>query len=100
MFALSSDTEQMPNSLLQAMAAGRAVAAVDVGDVKRILSPENRAFVVPKDDEGGFANALGSLLAEADARIHLGQRNQAHVQRHYSEERMFRAYAAVFEDRP
>lgn len=98
-FALSSDTEQMPNSLLQAMAAGRAVAAVDVGDVKRMLSPENRAFVVPRDDEGGFANVLGSLLGEAGARIHLGQRNQAYVQRYYSEERMFRAYAAVFEDR-
>jgi glycosyltransferase involved in cell wall biosynthesis len=36
-FALSSDTEQMPNALLEAMAASRAIAAVDVGDVKTIV---------------------------------------------------------------
>src|SRR3546814_16840210 len=41
-FALSSDTEQMPNSLLQAMAAARPVAAVDVGDLSRIRSEERR----------------------------------------------------------
>src|SRR3546814_6853205 len=39
-FALSSDTEQMPNSLLQAMAAARPVAAVDVGDLSRLVAPE------------------------------------------------------------
>src|SRR5271156_5258828 len=54
-FALSSDTEQMPNALLEAMAASRAVAAVDVGDVKSILCEDNRHFVAARDDEAAFA---------------------------------------------
>ena len=45
LFALSSDTEQMPNALLEAMAASRAVAAVNVGDVKRIAGANVRRIV-------------------------------------------------------
>ena len=45
-FAMSSDTEQMPNALLEAMAASRAIAAVDVGDVKSIVCEDNREFIV------------------------------------------------------
>ena len=36
-FALSSDTEQMPNAVLEAMAARLPVASVDVGDVKDMV---------------------------------------------------------------
>ena len=56
-FALSSNTEQMPNSLLQAMAAGRPVASVDVGDVARMVAPENRDLIVPRDDEAALSGA-------------------------------------------
>ena len=48
-FALSSDTEQMPLSVLEAMAARRAVVATDVGDVRHMLANENQPFVVPRN---------------------------------------------------
>ena len=91
-FALSSDTEQMPNSLLQAMAAGRPVAAVDVGDVGRIVAPENRAFVVPRDDAGALTVALAALAASPEQRRFLGARNQARAKDVYSLEAMIAAY--------
>jgi len=62
-FALSSDTEQMPNALLEAMAASRAIAAVDVGDVKTIVCEENREFIVARDDEPAFAAANHPVAA-------------------------------------
>jgi glycosyltransferase involved in cell wall biosynthesis len=95
-FALSSDTEQMPNSLLEAMAAGCAVAAVDVGDVKNILSPENREFVVPRDDGPAFAGAIVRLLRDPHKRAELGKKNRERVAALYSQDRMFEAYARIF----
>jgi len=97
-FALSSDTEQMPNSLLQAMAAGRPVAAVDVGDVARIVAVENRPLVVPRDGAGALTVALAALVGDAERRRVLGALNQARAQDHYSLEAMISAYAALFRD--
>ena len=45
-FAMSSDTEQMPISLLEAMAAGLPTAATDVGDIKAMLPEQAARFVV------------------------------------------------------
>jgi glycosyltransferase involved in cell wall biosynthesis len=97
LFALSSDTEQMPNSLLQAMAAGRPVVAVDVGDVRRVVA--NRAFVVAKDDEAGLCGAFERLLGDGATRARLGRLNQSRVRKHYTEARMFDAYETIFADR-
>src|SRR5262249_21991803 len=95
-FALSSDTEQMPNSLLQAMSAGRPVAAVDVGDVREIVAPENRPMIVPRDERGALANAIAILVTDPRRREVLGRLNQEHVSRHYAFETMIAAYGAIF----
>lgn len=96
-FALSSDTEQMPNSLLQAMAAARPVAAVDVGDVRAMVSPENRRLVVARDDDGALTAALNELASDPQERADLGRSNQQHVKAHYSFEGMIAAYADLLE---
>jgi L-malate glycosyltransferase len=95
-FALSSDTEQMPNAVLEAMAASRAVAAVDVGDVRSMLSSENREFVVPRDDAAGFATAIAALLRDPGKRDQLGRRNRERAQAAFSQDRMFEAYARLY----
>jgi len=96
-FAISSDTEQMPNALLQALAAGRPVAGMDVGDVRLMVAPENRRLIAPKGDERQFRDALKQLLSEADTRRRLGEANQAHVRVNNSEQNMFQAYRALFD---
>ena len=94
-FALSSDTEQMPNALLEAMAASLAVAAVDVGDVKSIVCEDNRRFVVPRDDTPAFAAAIATLLRDPERRRTLGLNNRERVAAHFSQERMFAAYRDI-----
>lgn len=97
-FAISSDTEQMPNTLIQAMAASRPVAGVDVGDVKANLSPANQAEIVAKTDEPGFAAALDRLLSDQPLRETLSIANRRHVVEHYSSQRMFANYGAIFDE--
>src|SRR5205814_4357965 len=95
-FALSSDTEQMPNALLEAMAASRAVAAVNVGDVKSIVCEENREFIVERDNGAAFAGAITRLLHDPDKRQALGCANRRRVVTEFSQERMFCAYSRIF----
>jgi glycosyltransferase involved in cell wall biosynthesis len=94
-FALSSDTEQMPLSVLEAMAAGLPIVSTDVGDLKQMLTGENRPFVVPREVEA-LADALCRMLDDADLRATLGAANRAHAAIDYDEGRMFAAYERLF----
>lgn len=98
-FSLSSDTEQMPISLLEAMAAGCAAAATDVGDVRRILAEENHPFVVPKDPER-LAQSLLRLLESPETRRIAGAANARRARQVFGQETMFAAYRKLYTGRP
>lgn len=96
LFALSSDSEQFPISVVEAMAAGRAVAATDVGDVSAMVAAENRPFVTPAGDEAAFAAALSSLAGNEPLRRSIGEANRALARAEYDEKAMVAAYRAVY----
>ncbi len=95
-FAMSSDTEQMPISLLEAMASGVAVAATDVGDIRAMLPPQSQGYVTACDD-AALASALRALLSEAPARFAAGAANHARAVADFGQQAMFDAYAALFD---
>lgn len=95
-FALSSDSEQFPISLIEAMAAGLPVVSTDVGDICNMVAAENRRYVVPTDDEGAFAEALGRLLTSRDIRHRIGSANRTLAWQRYDEKAMIAAYAALY----
>ncbi len=100
-FALSSDSEQMPVALLEAMASGLPVASTDVGDVRHMLPAEQGELVVRGDAEArgaSLARALERLVQDAALRADLGAANRARVEERYSFERMLAAYRRLYLD--
>lgn len=95
-FALSSDTEQAPLSVMEAMAAGLPVLSTNVGDIAAMVSSENRAFITPLGDEDAYATALTHLLDNSDARATLGAANRRKAKEAFSIERMIEQYRALF----
>jgi glycosyltransferase involved in cell wall biosynthesis len=95
-FAITSDTEQMPYGVIEAMAAAKPVAGTDVGDIAIMVAAENRKFLIAREDEARLATVLGELLGNAAQRGTIGAANQARARAHYEQETMFAAYAKLF----
>jgi glycosyltransferase involved in cell wall biosynthesis len=95
--ALSSDTEQMPLVVLEAMDAGLPVASVDVGDVRRMVAEENRPFVTPVD-AGALGEALARLVASPETRRRIGEANRRRAHSVYTVPRMAGAYDRLIQD--
>ena len=96
MAALSSNTEQMPLMVLEAMDAGLPIASVDVGDVRSMVTPENRAFVTPLNDRA-LGAALAELVAKPAMRRAIGEANRVRARSVYTLPRMVEAYDALIQ---
>src|SRR5262249_37840013 len=98
LFAISSDTEQMPLSVLESMAAGLPVASTDLGDIRSMGAPDNAPYIVHKDATS-LAQAMQKLIREEGLRRRIGAANQARAVAEYDEARMFSAYENLFAGR-
>ena len=96
-FALTSDTEQMPLTILEAMASGLPIVATDVGDIKTMVSKENQEFIVPPTDENQLTAALNQLIEDAALRNSIGEANRQVAEARFGEAKMRADYAALFD---
>ena len=94
--ALPSHSEGSPNVLLEAMAAGVAVAATRVGGVPEIASDEETALLVPARDPDALAAAFGRLLSDRTLARELAARARGHVLAHFSPEAYARALVGIY----
>jgi len=94
MLALSSQSEQAPIAVIEAMAAGLPVVSPDVGDVAAIVSDENRRFIAA--DEAEFRCALAELSGNADLRGDVGAANLRAAAERFDESTMVADYENLY----
>lgn len=75
-FALSSNFDNSPNVVLEAMAAGLPIVATDVGGLRDYVTPPTGGALTPKGDAQAFAAALLAQLSNAERSAAAGRFNR------------------------
>jgi glycosyltransferase involved in cell wall biosynthesis len=90
-FALSSDTEQLPMVLLESMAAGLPIASTDVGDIRSVLGGDNHKWLCERTHEA-LSAVLHEMIGSPGKRQEIGRDNARIVRAHYAANGMFEAW--------
>ncbi len=98
-FCLTSDSEQLPLSLLEAMACELPVVATDVGDIRCTLPPSSGSSLVDHTDADApnrLASHCHEFLTSPALRRSTGLLHRTRVQADYSLESMIDAYRRLY----
>jgi glycosyltransferase involved in cell wall biosynthesis len=97
-FVLPSRSENLPMSLLEALAAGKAVVAADAGGVRELVRDGENGILIQPNDAAALERALDRLAGDATLRRRLGRR-AARGAKHFTwssaTERYRELYAAI-----
>ena len=96
--ALTSNNEGSPVSVIEAMAARKAVIATAVGGVPDVVRDGVDGVLVRAGDMAGLASAVSTLLASPSRRDDLGEAAQLSVHKRYDAARLVSDMTALYED--
>jgi glycosyltransferase involved in cell wall biosynthesis len=87
-FVMSSVSEGLGTSLLDAMACGKPIVATTAGGMPEVVKDGQTGILVPPRDHEAMANAIIRLLSDAAARRAMGAAGEARARAYFSAERM------------
>ncbi|HWN81823.1 MAG TPA: glycosyltransferase family 4 protein, partial [Candidatus Udaeobacter sp.] len=96
LFCLTSRREGVPISIVEAMAAGKAVVATDVGGTRELVLTGETGLLAPSGDDQALAEALLRLLGDRALAAAFGRAGQERARAHFTVERAARDIAAVY----
>jgi glycosyltransferase involved in cell wall biosynthesis len=103
---LSSDTESMPNVLMEAAAAGVPVVATAVGGVAEVVHHGETGYLVSPGNAVAMAERIVQLVTNQPERARMGAAARALACKEFGTSRMVREYERLYatvarpEDRP
>ena len=97
LFVMSSVTEGLGTSALDAMAAGRAVVATRAGGLSEVVDDGHTGLLVPTRDPAALAAAIVRLLSDQTLRETCGANALDHARRRFSAARMVDETVATYE---
>lgn len=96
LFVMSSITEGLGTSVLDAMAAGRAVVTTRAGGLSESVVDGETGLVVPPHDAAGLARAVVELMNDPARRATLGRAGRQRAEERFSAERMVDETVAAY----
>jgi glycosyltransferase involved in cell wall biosynthesis len=96
-YAQPSSNEGLSLSILEAMAAGKAIVTTDVGGAREIVQDRVTGLIVPPEDSAVFEEALRWVLGDGGTRIiSLGEAARRFVNAEFSATGMVDAYGRLY----
>lgn len=96
LLVLPSRWEGMPNAVIEAMAAGKAVVATDVEGTRDLVLPGTTGWLVPPAAPESLAAALIEAANRADLRRRFGLAGKQRIARHFSLDSVVNQYEALW----
>jgi glycosyltransferase involved in cell wall biosynthesis len=96
LFVISSVTEGLPVSLLEAMSVGLPAVVTDVGGMAEIARLSGAVTLVPSSDPQGMAAALSDAIARRQELPKMGQLASYCYEQHFRPERMLEDYMSLY----
>src|SRR5205823_13173952 len=96
LFVLSSRSEGLPISVLEAMAAGLPVVATNVGGMPEVVVNGETGFLVPPAEPRALAEAVGRLLLDPELRQRFGAAGRRRAERRFDVARFHRAHVRLY----
>ena len=90
------DRDGLPNVLVEAQSQGLACLSTEVGGVPELIEDGVNGRLVPPDDPGALADALGALIGDPDRRRTFGRAGQQRVARDFDSAASLDALARLF----
>jgi len=95
-FVMSSVTEGLGTSLLDAMACGRPIVATTAGGIPEVVVNNQTGILVPPRDHEALARALVALLRDERAQEVMGAQGLLRVRERFTAERMVQETLGVY----
>jgi glycosyltransferase involved in cell wall biosynthesis len=93
-----SRADNLPLSILEAMAAGLPVIGTRVGGIPELVLDGETGLLVEPESPEALARALDSLAASAERRAELGSRARERVEEHFSADGVATRTVALYEE--
>lgn len=97
-FALSSLSEGLSNTIQEAMATGVPVVATHVGGADELVEHQRNGLLIPKAEPAAMADAIGRLARDPEARASMGRAARERAEASFSLESMIRSYEDLYVD--